>query len=123
MFGKILSKRARKRGSTILVYTVLAPNSFPQVKNPMISKSTFKIMVIAERGRGTKLDKIIPRPEILLTEAWLGKRKKYTAPATMAIAAVRISVSLISSVIWLFEWFMTHLFRDIFGYGSAMVER
>jgi len=80
-------------------------------------------MVIAERGRGTKLDKIIPRPEILLTEAWLGKRKKYTAPATMAIAAVRISVSLISSVIWLFEWFMTHLFRDIFGYGSAMVER
>ena len=39
----------------------------------MISKSIFKIMVMAERGRGTKLDKIIPRPEILLTEAWLGK--------------------------------------------------
>ncbi len=34
----------------------------------MIGKSTFKIMVIAERGTGTKLDKIIPRPEILLTE-------------------------------------------------------
>ena len=117
MFGKILSKRARKRGSTILVYTVLAPNSFPQVKNQMISKSIFKIMVMAERGRGTKLDKIIPRPEILLTEAWLGKRKKYTAPATMAIAAVRIRVSLISSVTWLFEWFMTHLCGIIVGYS------
>ena len=117
MFGKTLSKRARKRGSTILVYTVLAPNSFPQVKNPMINKSIFKIMVMAERGRGTKLDKIIPRPEILLTEAWLGKRKKYTAPATMAIAAVRIRVSLISSVTWLFEWFMTHLCGIIVGYS------
>ena len=117
MCGKILSKRARKRGSTILVYTVLAPNSFPQVKNPMISKSTFKIMVMAERGRGTKLDKIMPRPEILLTEVWLGKRKKYTAPATMAIAAVRISVSLISSVTCLFERFMTHLCEIIVGYS------
>ena len=75
----------------------------------MISKSTFKIMVMAERGNGTKLDKMIPRPEILLTEAWLGRRKKYTAPATIAMAAVRIRVSLISSVTWLFEWFITHL--------------
>ena len=66
-------------------------------------------MVMAESGNGTKLDKMIPRPEMLLTEAWLGRRKKYTAPATIAMAAVRIRVSLISSVTWLFERFITHL--------------
>ena len=33
-------------------------------------------MVMAERGNGTKLESTIPRPEILLTEVWLGTRKK-----------------------------------------------
>ena len=110
-------KKGQKKGKYNTGVYGFSPEFFPQVKNPMISKSTFKIMVMAERGRGTKLDKIIPRPEILLTEAWLGKRKKYTAPATMAIAAVRISVSLISSVTCLFERFMTHLCEIIVGYS------
>ena len=67
-FGKIISKNARKTGSIILVYTVFTPNSLPQVKNPIINKTTFKIMVMADNGRGIKLDSIIPNPEILLTE-------------------------------------------------------
>ena len=33
-------------------------------------------MVMADKGRGIKLDSIIPNPEILLTEVWLGTRKK-----------------------------------------------
>ena len=32
-------------------------------------------MVIADSGIGTKLESTIPRPEILLTEVWLGTRK------------------------------------------------
>ena len=30
----------------------------------------------ADNGKGTKFDNTIPRPEILLTEVWLGTRKK-----------------------------------------------
>lgn len=41
----------------------------------MIRSTTFRIMVMAERGNGTKLESTIPRPEILLTEVWLGTRK------------------------------------------------
>jgi hypothetical protein len=59
----------------------------------MISSTTFRIIVIAESGSGTKLDKTIPRPEMLLTEVWLGTRKKYTAAAMIATATVRITVS------------------------------
>ena len=45
---------------------------------------------MADRGSGIKLDSTMPRPEILLTEVWLGTRKKYTAAAMIATAAVRI---------------------------------
>ena len=60
----------------ILVYTVFTPNSRPQVRKPIIRSMTFKIIVIADSGSGMKLDSTIPRPEILLTEVWLGTRKK-----------------------------------------------
>ena len=33
-------------------------------------------ILIADNGKGTKFDNTIPRPEILLTEVWLGTRKK-----------------------------------------------
>ena len=65
----------------ILVYTVFTPNSRPQVRKPIIRSMTFRIIVIADSGSGMKLDSTIPRPEILLTEVWLGTRKKYTAVA------------------------------------------
>ena len=55
-------------------------------------------MVIADRGRGMKLVRTIPRPDMLLTDAWLGTRKKNTAAAMIATAAVRIRVSFIISV-------------------------
>lgn len=74
----------------MLVYTVFAPNAFPQVRNPTIRRSTFKIMVIAEIGNGTKLDNTIDKPAILLTEAWLGIRKKNTAAETIATPTVKI---------------------------------
>ena len=76
MAGNAFSNRPRNSGSMMLVYTVFAPNSLPQVKNPMMRSTTFRIMVIAESGRGIKLESTIPRPEMLLTEAWLGSRKK-----------------------------------------------
>ena len=60
----------------ILVYTVFAPNSLPQVKKPTIRSATLRIIVIADSGSGTKFDSTIPRPEILLIEVWLGIRKK-----------------------------------------------
>ena len=60
----------------------------------MISNTTFRIMVIADSCSGTKLESTIPRPEILLTDVWLGTRKKYTAAAMIATATVRIAVSL-----------------------------
>ena len=40
---------------------------------------------------------IIANPEILLIEVWLGTKNKYTAEAIIAIAIVRIVVSLINS--------------------------
>ena len=46
----------------------------------MIRGTTFKIMVIADNGKGTKFDNTIPRPEILLTEVWLGTRKNKLPP-------------------------------------------
>ena len=58
----------------MLVYTVFAPNSRPQVRNPMTSRTTFRIMVMADNGSGTKFDRTMPRPELLLTEVWLGAR-------------------------------------------------
>ncbi len=92
-FGNSASKSPRNRGSIMLVYTVLTPNSRPQVRKPTISSATFRIIVIADSGSGTKLDSTIPRPEMLLTDAWLGARKKNTAAAMMATAPVRISPS------------------------------
>ena len=77
----------------MLVYTVFAPNSRPQVRNPTISSPTLKIMVMAETGRGTKLESTIARPEILLTDAWLGIKKKNTAAAIIPTATVRIPAS------------------------------
>ena len=53
---------------------------------------------MADRGSGIKLDSTMPRPEILLTEVWLGTRKKYTAAAMIATAAVRIRISFRISV-------------------------
>lgn len=52
------------------------PNSRPQVKKPMMSSTTFKIIVMADSDSGTKLDSTMPKPEMLLTDAWLGTRKK-----------------------------------------------
>ena len=59
----------------------------------MIKSTTFRIIVITDSGRGTKLDNTMPRPEMLLTDAWLGTRKKYTAAAIIATAAVRMTAS------------------------------
>ena len=66
--------------------------------NPMISRTIFRIIVIADSGSGTKFDSTIPSPEILLTDVWLGARKKYTAAAMIATAAVRIPVSFTISM-------------------------
>ena len=59
----------------------------------MISSTTFRIMVMAESGSGTKLASTMARPEMLLMEVWLGTRKKYTAAAMMASAPVRMAIS------------------------------
>ena len=59
----------------------------------MIKSRTFKIIVIADSGIGIKFERTIPRPEILLTDAWLGTRKKKTVAAMIATATVKISVS------------------------------
>ena len=74
--GNSRSKSLRNTGSITLVYTVFAPNSLPQVKKPMMSSTIFSTMVMAESGSGTKLESTMPRPEILLTDVWLGTRKK-----------------------------------------------
>ena len=79
----------------MLVYTVFRPNSWPQVKNPTISSRIFRIMVSADTGSGAKLDSTMARPEMLLTEAWLGIKKKKTAAATMATPPVKISPCLL----------------------------
>ena len=50
--------------------------------------------MIADKGSGTKFESMIPRPEMLLTEVWLGTRKKYTAAEMIATAPVRIRVSV-----------------------------
>ena len=42
----------------------------------MIRRAMFRIMLIADRGSGIKFVSTIPSPEILLTEVWLGTRKK-----------------------------------------------
>ena len=51
------------------MYTVFIPKSLPHVINPAISNPTFRIIVIAEIGSGTKLANTIAAPEILLTAA------------------------------------------------------
>ena len=63
----------------------------------MIRRTMFRIIVMADRGRGMKLDSTMPRPEMLLTEVWLGDRKKKTAAAMIATAAVRIAASFKTS--------------------------
>ena len=47
--------------------------------------------------KGIKLDNTIDNPEILLTAAWLGIKKKNTAAAMMATASVKIINSFNSS--------------------------
>ena len=77
-----------------------APNSFPQVKNPMISKHH-----IQNHGNGGQEAEArswistMPSPEMLLTDvmAW-EPGKKYTAAAMMATAPVRMRVSTASSL-------------------------
>ena len=59
----------------------------------MMSSTTFKIIVMADSGNGTKFASTMPKPEILLTDAWLGTRKKYTAAAMMATPPVRMAAS------------------------------
>ena len=67
------------------------------MRKPISSRTTFKIIVIVDSGSGTKFDSTMPRPEMLLTEVWLGTRKKYTAAAMIATAAVRIAASFKTS--------------------------
>ena len=49
---------------------------------------------MTDKGSGTKLDSTMPRPEMLLTDVWLGTRKKKTPAAMIATAPVRTAVSL-----------------------------
>ena len=63
----------------------------------MIRRTIFKIIVMADSGSGIKLDSTIPRPDMLLTEVWLGDRKKKTAAAMIATAAVKIAASFPTS--------------------------
>ena len=60
----------------------------------MIRSTTFRIIVMTDKGSGTKLDSTMPRPEMLLTDVWLGTRKKKTPAAMIATAPVRTAVSL-----------------------------
>ena len=63
----------------------------------MISKIIFNAKVISDTVKGIKLDNTIDNPEILLTAAWLGIKKKNTAAAMMATASVKIINSFNSS--------------------------
>ena len=63
----------------------------------MISKIMFNAKVISDTVKGIKLDNTIDNPEILLTAAWLGIKKKNTAAAMMATASVKIIISFKSS--------------------------
>ena len=54
-------------------------------------------MVIIETDNGMKLAKTIAKPAILLTDAWLGMRKKKTAAEIMDVASVRIIISFINA--------------------------
>ena len=84
-------------GSIMEVYTVFTPNSFPQSKKPIVSRTTFTMNVISETVSGITFDKTIAKPEILLTAAWLGIKKKKTAAAIMATAAVKMMISFTNS--------------------------
>ena len=53
-----------------------------------------KALALTDKGSGTKLDSTMPRPEMLLTDVWLGTRKKKTPAAMIATAPVRTAVSL-----------------------------
>ena len=63
----------------------------------MIRSTTFRTIVMADSGSGIKLDSTMPKPEMLLTDVWLGTRKKKTAAAMIATATVKIMISLIVS--------------------------
>ena len=86
-----------------LVYTVFAPNSLPQRINPMISRRMLSAIVITESGSGIKWVRIIPRPEILLIDVWLGTRKKKTAMAVIASARVMTKISLINPLLFIIQ--------------------
>ena len=60
------------------VYGLCAKFSLPQVKNPMMRSTTFRIVVMTDKDSGTKWDSTMPRPEMLLTDVWLGTRKRET---------------------------------------------
>ena len=60
-------------------------------------------IVITESGSGIKWVRIIPRPEILLIDVWLGTRKKKTAMAVIASARVMTKISLINPLLFIIQ--------------------
>ena len=76
-------------------------------------------MVIADSGSGTKFERIIPSPEILLTDAWLGTRKKWTAAEMISSATVRISVSFTRFLKLIFFSKITSLFYNYIEFAVS----
>ena len=54
----------------------LVKNSYDAYADHVVITFANDKITIADNGKGTKFDSTIPRPEILLTEVWLGTRKK-----------------------------------------------
>ena len=79
------------------VYIDFNPNSLPNKIIPTTSNDTFITNVISDTANGIRFDNTIARPEILLTAAWLGTKKKNTAHAIIKIATVNIKISFTSS--------------------------
>ena len=67
----------------------------------MIKRITFNVMVISDTENGTKFASTIARPEMELTAAWLGTRKKNTATAITKVAKVMLAVSQIIFLIFI----------------------
>jgi hypothetical protein len=67
---------------------VLRKKSFPHKNKAKTKSAMLNIITIVATDKGIKFAKIIARPAILLTEVWLGIRKKNTAQAIIAMAAL-----------------------------------
>ena len=50
-----------------------------------------------------KLVRTIDKPDMLLTDAWLGMRKKKTAAPIIVVASVRIIISFISETFFIIK--------------------